>query len=304
MATILISGGEGFLGGRLASSLKACGHDVRVGARSSGQGKVVVDLACHESLDRACDGVEIVIHLAAMNQLQCEQDVEKALDTNILGTYRIFSASKAAGVKQFFYFSTAQIYGSITDRLLHEDSQTNSRNSYALTHEMAERCIMLEPRDKHTAVTIIRLTNTFGPPEKPEVNCWMLFVNNICREIIDKNKIVIKSSPYVRRDFIPLSDVCDALKFLIGHPKASDEIFNICSGNSIQLIEMATIIQERAKLVLGVSPTIEFPQRLVDDNEYFLRYSNRKIKSLGFNFKNDMKKEIDVLLRRCSQWFV
>lgn len=303
MTKILITGGEGYLGGFLARSLKASGYTVKIGARSSGIGKTMIDLSCLESLRRACDGANIVIHLAAMNQHQCEQDFEQAIIINTLGTHKLFAAAKAAGVTRFFYFSTAQVYDTISDLLIDETSQTLSRNSYALTHEMAERCLSLDVETNQTKVTVIRLTNAFGSPGEPSANCWTLFVNNICRDLVEKKRIVIRSSPYIQRDFVTLTDLYAALKLLMFHPKSAGEIFNICSGNSIQLLDMAKIVQERAHVMLGIDASIDADTKNYGSLYQHPGYSNRKIRDLGFTFKNQIETEIDLLLVSCFRWF-
>ena len=74
---------------------------------------------------------------------------------------RINYSRRKAKESNGFYFSTAQVYDTISDRLIDETSQTLSKNSYALTHEMAERCLSLDIEEYQTKVTVIRLTNAF-----------------------------------------------------------------------------------------------------------------------------------------------
>ena len=73
---ILITGGYGYLGGRIASHLMKNGRQVRIGTHRAspiipeeleGCEQVYIDLSNIESLRKSCEGVTHLIHLAALN---------------------------------------------------------------------------------------------------------------------------------------------------------------------------------------------------------------------------------------------
>jgi UDP-glucose 4-epimerase len=81
---ILVTGGGGYLGGRVVDYLTQSGLQVKVGDRSV--------FADDSSLEQACHGISSVAHLAAMNAQDCEKYPEEALLFNGLGTLKLLQA--------------------------------------------------------------------------------------------------------------------------------------------------------------------------------------------------------------------
>ena len=117
---VLITGGFGYLGGRIATELASKpGLAIRLGSRKIQlpptwlpQAEVAaMNILDPASLMSAMQGVRVVVHLAAMNENECLADPNKATLINTLGTLNVLQAAIDAGVKRFIYFSTAHIYG-------------------------------------------------------------------------------------------------------------------------------------------------------------------------------------------------
>ena len=99
---ILITGGFGFIGGRLAQHLLKAGHHVVLGSRthtSSPDWLPEVDVVqanwndCF-SLKQICTGIDVVIHAAGMNARECAQNPVVALECNGLATARLVEIFK------------------------------------------------------------------------------------------------------------------------------------------------------------------------------------------------------------------
>lgn len=114
--TILITGGDSYLGRTLAAAL-APDYPVRLVDQTfahsgpEGVGQVVADLRDPEAAASALEGVNAVLHLAPyLVGRERMQDAMTALDESTRGTYVLFNAARAAGVDRFILLSTLDLF--------------------------------------------------------------------------------------------------------------------------------------------------------------------------------------------------
>ena len=108
---VLITGGLGYLGGRIAKHLLSLGFRVRI-ASSQSPPSVPGELsecevfsynfAEENTLSKVCKDVLFIIHLASLNAQQCNHDPEAALLVNSLGTLKLLNAAKKMVSKSLF----------------------------------------------------------------------------------------------------------------------------------------------------------------------------------------------------------
>ena len=86
----------------------------------------------------------------------------------------------------------------------------------------------------------------------------MLLVNDLCKQIIEHQKMKLNTDGKQLRNFITITDVCRVVNLIIDLNFKSNEntIFNV-GNKTISILEMAGIIQKRCKLILGFSPKLE-----------------------------------------------
>ena len=114
--TILITGGFGFLGGRLGQYLSE-NYNVILGSRSDQNEPnwlpiaktLKIDWDDENSLNDACNLVDIIIHASGLNAQECSSDPEKALLVNGVYTQNLVRAAINKNVKKFIYLSTAHV---------------------------------------------------------------------------------------------------------------------------------------------------------------------------------------------------
>ena len=132
---VLITGGTGFIGSRLALKFAEGGHSVRVLGQENTQAEssnanfikgrgIEVRLGNVLNLDEVGDSVkniDLVFHLAAA---QHESNVPDQYfwDVNVTGTKNLLDACIAARVKRFVYGSTIGVYGSGGEGVLDEET--------------------------------------------------------------------------------------------------------------------------------------------------------------------------------------
>ncbi|HEX6010743.1 MAG TPA: NAD-dependent epimerase/dehydratase family protein [Geminicoccaceae bacterium] len=173
---LMITGGTGFVGSRLAIRARELGHEVRATgmrntAAEAANGEQLAHMGIHVlllpigELARAPDalkGVDAVIHLAAA-QHEANVPDEYFRDVNVRGTEALLEASRGVGVKRFVYGSTIGVYGD-REGLIDESTPTLPDNIYGATKLEAERLVLARSADLH--VVVVRISEVYGPGDR------------------------------------------------------------------------------------------------------------------------------------------
>ncbi len=311
---ILVTGGMGFVGGRVAQSL-ATRSDVTLtlGSRTAQANPcwlpsaqvVAMDWRSPQSLTLACDSIDIIVHLAGMNDVDCLRDSVAALEINAVNTARLMQAAKVAGVKRVIYFSTAHVYGPSLVGQIDESTLPQGRHPYATSHRAAEDVVLTAANANMDSI-VLRLSNGFGVPAHSAVNAWMLLMNDLCRQAVTLRSMTLRSTGLQRRDFITLQDVSRVVAHMILLPnnQIGDGLFNVGSGKSLRVIDMVELIQARCTDALGYTPEIIRPQPAENEQSPNLDYRIDKLLSTGFSLSGNPVLEIDETLRMCNECYM
>ncbi|MDC1165334.1 SDR family oxidoreductase [Candidatus Thioglobus sp.] len=256
--TILITGGFGFLGGRLGQFLSE-NYNVILGGRSdknkpnwpSVVKTSIIDWDNETSLNNSCNLVDIVIHASGLNAQECSSDPEKASLVNGVYTQNLVKAAINQRVKKVIYLSTAHVYSDNLLGVITEDTPTINTHPYATSHISGENAILLAIRQGHIEGTVVRIANTFGRPVSKDVNCWMLLVNDLCKQAVIKKSLTLNSNSKTVRDFVTIKDFCSVIGLLI-EGNNTNNIVNIGSGKACTIVEMATRVQKKLPKCLRI----------------------------------------------------
>ena len=174
---ILITGGTGFIGSRLALEGIRRGHRVRV----FGQVNTAAERQNREQLDRqsvevvlgsvieqskvaaAVSGCDLVFHLAAAQHESNVPD-QHFRDVNVAGTRHVLEACHSGGVKRVVHGSTIGVYGEAMEGALDESSPVKPNSIYGETKLEGER-LVLSYADR-LPLSIIRISETYGPGDR------------------------------------------------------------------------------------------------------------------------------------------
>jgi nucleoside-diphosphate-sugar epimerase len=161
MTTAFVTGGSGFVGGKLISRLIADGHEVRALARSDRAAERVAELGATpqrgditdpSSLTKAAEGAELAFHAAAwLDRTGSWADFVKS---NVDGTRNVIEACRTAGVRRLVHVSTEAVLIA-GDPLINVDEtaplRPDSRAPYPATKARAERLVR-EASDLETVI--------------------------------------------------------------------------------------------------------------------------------------------------------
>lgn len=310
---ILITGGFGFVGGRVAQHLQQAGHQIVLGSRSVTTSPnwlsraEVVKTIWNDSgaLEKICNDVEVVIQAAGMNAQDCAADPAAALEFNGLATENLLESARRAGVRQFVYLSTAHVYSSQLTNTIDEASCPRNLHPYATSHLAGENAVLYASQQGKIQSLVLRLSNAFGVPAHADANCWMLLVNDLCRQAVCDHRLTLRSAGLQQRDFVTLHDVGRTLVHMLELPdeRIGGAIFNVGGGSAKRVIDMAEMVQARCLAVFGFVPEIIRPEPSRGEMSPNLDYCIDKLLATGFSLDGNCYDEIDATLHLCNDVF-
>jgi nucleoside-diphosphate-sugar epimerase len=152
MAVVFVTGGSGFIGGRLIERLVADGNAVHALARSDAAAERVTvrgaevirgDLSDADALRKGADGCELAFHAAA--EVAQWGPRERFKSVNVEGTRNVIAACRAAGVRRLVQVSTEAVLIAGEPLVnVNEDAplRPDSAAPYASTKAMAEQLVV------------------------------------------------------------------------------------------------------------------------------------------------------------------
>ncbi len=164
-----MTGGTGFIGGKLLRRLLDSGHDVKALVRkTSDVGKLPEgvelrygDLADESSLEDAVKRVDVVLHLAALFDFY-PRDVDLMYRVNVDGTRALMNACVGTEVDRFIYCSSTEAIGPVESPPGDEKTPLRPRFQYGHSKVLAENVVRQISSDTGLAHMIIRPTGVFG----------------------------------------------------------------------------------------------------------------------------------------------
>jgi dihydroflavonol-4-reductase len=129
----LVTGGTGFVGSHLVRLLNQEGHSARVLHRKTSKLNALEgttyesaygDVTELEALRLACEGVDVVFHVAAVADYW-RADANYMLEVNVEGTRKVLQAARQNGVRRVIFTSSAAAIGFLDDRPSDEDVPFN-----------------------------------------------------------------------------------------------------------------------------------------------------------------------------------
>lgn len=204
------------------------------------------DIADLDVCRRACEGVDIVLHEAALGSVP--RSIADPLLThaaNATGFLNMLVASRDAGVDRFVYAASSSTYGDHPGLPKVEDQIGRPLSPYAVTKLVDELYADVFGRCYGLATVGLRYFNVFGSRQDPEgayaavIPCWV-------DAMLGGRLVSIHGDGTTTRDFCHVANVVQAnlLAALTTRPDARGEIYNIAVGGRTSLSELYTALRE------------------------------------------------------------
>jgi len=247
LAPILITGGLGFLGSHLANRFSASGEAVRILARPERRASVNgtphqmawADIRDAAAVDRAVEGCEVVVHVAAnFRRASTDRDAHAI---NVDGTRNVAEACMKAGVRQLIHCSTIGVHGSVKEVPSCEESPFSPADVYQETKLLAEDEVWRAHREG-LPVTLIRPLSLFGPGDDRMLKLFRL---------VQARRFVMLGDGKTLFHPAYIDDVVEIFRLTLRRPEAVGEVFLAGGEEYLSLNDLVRQVAEE----LGVRPT-------------------------------------------------
>ncbi|MCX6777551.1 MAG: SDR family oxidoreductase [Candidatus Micrarchaeota archaeon] len=298
---ILVTGGAGFIGSHLVDALAKKNEVVVLDNLSSGSEKnlegmkvklIRGDVRNVEDVKKACEGAEVIFHLAALAYVaESIKNPALADAVNSGGTLNILECARKGGVRKVVYASSSAVYGNAPGLPKTESSELSPESPYAITKLAGERyCAMYEKLYGIESVCL-RYFNVYGPRQNPGGD-YAAVVPKFIEAVKSGRQPVVYGDGEQTRDFVFVDDAVGAN--VLAMKKGVNGIFNIASGEEVSINGLIEVICK----VMGKSIKPKYAKARAGDVGRSAADITLARKKLGYAPKYDLEQGIRETVRR------
>lgn len=304
MSRYLVTGGAGFIGSHLAETLLERGQQVRVldnfltGRRENlapfvGRIELVEgDLRDKAACERACAGVDYILHEAALPSVpRSVADPFTTDEINVRGTLNLLWAAREARVKRLVFASSSSVYGDEPGLPKREGVEGKPLSPYAVSKFTGEKYLQVFAKTYGLETVSLRYFNVFGPRQDP-ASQYAAAIPLFITKILKGEAPTIYGDGEQSRDFTYIANVVEGNLLACTAAGASGGVFNVACADRITVNALVGHINR----ILGTSVA----SRHVDPRPGDIKHSFADItaagRGLGFRpivaFEDGLKRTI------------
>lgn len=249
MRTILITGGCGFIGTNLVADLERRGgwhvrvlDDESLGRRGDLAGLsaefIAGDIRDDDVLRRALHGADAVVHLAADTRvIDSLHDPENNFRRNVVGTFKLLTAMREAGVGRLVNASTGGAILGEAEPPIHEDMPARPVSPYGASKLAAEAYCSAFAGSFGLHAASLRFANVYGPRSYRKGSV----VAHFFKRLLAGEELVIYGDGTQTRDYVYVGDICEGIVRAL-EAEASGA-FQLGAGRPVRLDELIGLIR-------------------------------------------------------------
>ncbi len=257
-----VTGGTGFIGGRVIRRLRARGDAVVALVRSPAQASDLAELGCElvegdlgssEAIRRGVQGCDAVFHIAAVYRVGIPASERDAMrKANVEGTEIVFDAATEANVKRVVYVSTIGVFGNTRGEVVNETFQRDAKSFLSTYEETKYRAhqVALERISRGAPIVIVQPGGVYGPGDHSELG-----------NIIDQTrtgKLKMLMFPQTGFNLVHVDDVAGGI--LLAHDAGNIGESYVLGG---EISTMGDLIRKVAAISGRAAPSRELPTSLM-----------------------------------------
>ena len=265
VATVLVTGADGFIGSHLTEALVRQGYKVRAFVYYNsfnswgwldkcaddvkGQFEVFPgDIRDPHGVKEAMKGCDSVLHLAALIAIPFSyHSPDTYVDTNIKGTLNVLQAARELGIKRIIHTSTSEVYGTAQFVPITEIHPLQGQSPYSATKIAADQIAYSFYSSFDLPVVTVRPFNTYGPRQSARA-----VIPSIITQIANGQREIKLGALTPTRDFSHVQDTVAGFIAALKSDQGLGQVFNLGSNFEVSIGETAQLIAETMNTVIEI----------------------------------------------------
>jgi UDP-glucose 4-epimerase len=250
-ASVLVTGGAGFIGSHVIEELNALGFKtIILDDRSNGHNSnpkakdYKGDITSVDDLSKIETPPDYVVHLAAKISVADSMSRPKVYEeVNVAGSENVFNYCIKNKVRRVVSASSAAIYGEKAPLPIKEESGYGGLSPYASSKFDMELIQKKLGESGQLNSVALRFFNVYGPrqdPKSPYTGVISIFMDRAARN----QKITINGDGGQTRDFISVKDIARAIIAAMVTERQGFDVFNVCTGRETSVNDLARIVTD------------------------------------------------------------
>lgn len=230
--TILLTGGNGFIGKNVARYLRNKGFEV------FSPSSLELNVLQKEDIKKwKAKQINHVVHLAGKTFVPDSWNVpENFFEVNVMGTINILKFCRENRISMTYI--SAYIYGSPAKNPISEMDSINPNNPYAKSKFIAEEICEFYCNYFNIDISVLRLFNVYGPGQSER-----FLIPLVINQALNRGDKIVVQNLKPKRDYIFIDDVCRAIEQSIYKTK-DYHLFNVGSGISYSVEDIINMVQK------------------------------------------------------------
>lgn len=308
MKNILITGGAGFIGSNLITSLlkdsntnitcldnfdsfydpKVKRDNIKAYLEKSNFKLVEGDIRQLDKIKlKLSKNYDVIIHLAAkVGVLPSVKEPLLYTEVNVLGTQKLLEFARQSNCKKFIFASSSSVYGVSPNIPWNEkESVLMPISPYASTKISGELLGHVYAHLYNFQVLVLRFFTVYGPGQRPD-----LVIHKFVKLISEGKPITFYGDGETKRDYTYIDDIVLGIIAAINYSKSNYEIINLGNNKPVKLTHLVKVIErvlgKKAKIMKLPEQPADVPQTYADINKAKQLLNYQPITSLEEGVRN------------------
>ncbi len=247
---VLITGGSGFVGKRVAKRLAARGDNVVIFdlavadalAKTAGITVFGGDVTAMADVAKAFSGapIDAVVHCAAVVGVAASiKSPRKVMEVNVQGSLNVLEAMRTYGVGRMVHISSIEVYGDFCSPIVDESHALRPHMAYGISKAAVEQ-LGRTYRDLYGLECINLRGSWIYAPDYPRQRLPNFLVDQVCRG----EAVQIASGGDSVMDYVHAEDFVDCVVAALDCPAHGHDAYNVGSGTGVSLFQLADLVKQ------------------------------------------------------------